>query len=84
MNHIIIILIIIFFIIFFYFLYYLIDIKNNKENLDIIYDNKDNKFNTNNKFNTDNIEEECVRRELMDSDFLKKIYSIDDNEIIFF
>lgn len=71
MNHIKIILI----IILSYFIYYLINKKNNKENLDILYENKDNKK---------NIEEECVRRELMDSDFLKKIYSIDDNEIIFF
>jgi amino acid permease len=72
MNHIKNILI----IILFYFIYYLINKKkNNKENLDVLYDNK---------FDTKNIEEECVRRELMDSDFLKKIYSIDDNEIIFF
>lgn len=71
MNHIKIILI----IILSYFIYYLINKKNNKENLDILYENKDNKK---------NIEGECVRRELMDSDFLKKIYSIDDNEIIFF
>lgn len=71
MNHIKIILI----IILFYFIYYLINKKNNKENLDILYENKDNK-----KI----IEGDCVRRELMDSDFLKKIYSIDDNEIIFF
>ena len=71
MNHIKII----FIIILSYFIYYLINKKNNKENLDILYENKDNKK---------NIEEECVRRELMDSDFLKKIYSIDDNEIIFF
>ena len=72
MNHIKNILI----IILFYFIYYLITKKkNNKENLDVLYDDKSN---------TNNIEEECVRRELMDSDFLKKIYSIDDNEIIFF
>ena len=62
-------------IILIYFIYYLINKKNKTEKLDILYDDKDNK---------NNIEEECVRRELMDSDFLKKVYSIDDNEIIFF
>lgn len=71
MNHIKIILI----IILIYFIYYLINKKNNKENLDISYENIDKKK---------NIKEECIRRNLMDSDFFKKIYSIDDNEIIFF
>jgi hypothetical protein len=56
-----------------YFIYHLIQNKNNRENLDILYETPKN-----------NIEDECVRRELMDSDFFKKIYSIDDKEIIFF
>jgi hypothetical protein len=46
--------------------------KNNKEHLDISYDDENL------------IEGECVKRKLDDSDFFKKIYSIDEREIIFF
>ncbi len=46
--------------------------KNKKEHLDISYDDENL------------IEGECVKRKLDDSDFFKKIYSIDEREIIFF
>jgi hypothetical protein len=58
-------------IILIYLIYFLIS-KNKKEHLDISYDDENN------------IEDKCVKRKLDDSDFFKKIYSIDENEIIFF
>ena len=58
-------------IILIYLIYFLIS-KNKKEHLDISYDDENN------------IEGDCVKRKLDDSDFFKKIYSIDENEIIFF
>ncbi len=42
------------------------------EKLDIIYDDENI------------IEGECEKRKINDSDFFKKIYSIDEKEIIFF
>jgi hypothetical protein len=58
-------------IILIYLIYFLIS-KNKKEHLDISYDDENI------------IEGECVKRKLDDSDFFKKIYSTDENEIIFF
>ena len=58
-------------IIFIYLIYFLIT-KNKKEHLDISY------------YGKNIIEGECVKTKLDDSDLLKKIYSIDENEIIFF
>ena len=59
-------------IILIYLVYKLFNKYNKKEHLDISYDDENN------------IEGECVKRKLDDSDFFKKIYSIDENEIIFF
>jgi hypothetical protein len=59
-------------IILIYLIYTLLNKNKNMEKLDIIYDDENI------------IEGECEKRKINDSDFFKKIYSIDEKEIIFF
>jgi len=59
-------------IILIYLIYFLINNNNNKkEHLDIY-------------FNGNIIEGKCVKTKLDENEYFKKIYSIDENEIIFF
>ena len=49
--------------------------NSKKEHLNIAYDDYTNKPTT---------EEECYKRKISDSDFYKKIYSMDEGELIFY
>jgi hypothetical protein len=62
-------------IILIYLVYKLFNKYNKKEHLDISYDDYEKNPNS---------EEDCYKRKLTDADFFKKVYSMNEGELIFY